>query len=196
MGTCSRSASTAEGRAPFLAKRRRPDGRHDAISPHGRARATKGAGAPHCATPAHCSFRTRAGASLVLIETVARDGGCRTNPRRGRWILPKSGFQNRGGFQNRPSHQSREVRPSRSRHTQPLWRPSPRSRSGSSETALCDSLRPSRESRVRRSRCPLPRRGTQLAVWASCWVMWSMRCRNCLVGEKSTYSASSSASGA
>jgi hypothetical protein len=35
--------SNAAGRAPFLAKRRRPYGRHDAIRPYGRARATKGA---------------------------------------------------------------------------------------------------------------------------------------------------------
>jgi hypothetical protein len=45
------------------------------------------------------------------------DGGCCTNPRRGRWIVSK------GGFRNRPSRPSRDGRPSRGRHTQPLWRP-------------------------------------------------------------------------
>jgi hypothetical protein len=79
-------------------------------------------------------------------RSCALRGGCRTKPRRGRWIVSK------GGFQNRPSHPSREARPSRGRHTQRLWRSSPRSHSSSSETALCDTLRERQECTALRRR--------------------------------------------
>jgi hypothetical protein len=81
----------------------------------------------------------RAGGTSTLSirndrQAVAIHGGCCTNPGRGRWIVSN------GGFRNRPPHPSREPPPSRGRHTPPLWRPSPRSRSSFSETALCDSV--------------------------------------------------------
>jgi hypothetical protein len=64
--------------------------------------------------------------------------GCCTKPWRGRWIVSK------GGLRDRPSPRSREVHPSRPRHSEPLWRPSPRPSSNSSKAAFCNSLSESR----------------------------------------------------
>jgi hypothetical protein len=67
-----------------------------------------------CATLARYRFAHRASVSARVPETPALDGGCCTNPRRGRWIACK------GGLRNRPSHPSSDAGPSRRRRTQPL----------------------------------------------------------------------------
>ena len=67
------------------------------------------------------------------LDKIACRGGCCINPRRARWIVSK------GGLRKRSSHPSRAGGPSRCRPAQPLWRPLPRARSDSSETALCNS---------------------------------------------------------
>jgi hypothetical protein len=61
--------------------------------------------------------------------------GCRTNARRGRWIVSKRGLQ------NRPSCPSRAAGPSRGRPARRLRSALPRARRAFSQTALCDSLR-------------------------------------------------------
>src|SRR5215207_2622145 len=70
----------------------------------------------------------------LLPETAPFRGGCRINPRRGRWIASK------GGFRNRPSRRSRARGPSQGRPARRLWRALPRVHGVSSQTALCDSL--------------------------------------------------------
>jgi hypothetical protein len=82
---------------------------------------------------AECSSPLKAGVSAETASASGKDGGCCTNPRRGRWIVSK------GGFRIRPPHQSREVPPRRGRHSQPRWGPSSRSPTSFSETALCNS---------------------------------------------------------
>jgi hypothetical protein len=56
---------------------------------------------------ADCSRSARNPSGRVcLLETTARDGGCCTNPGRGRWIVSKRGLR------NRPSRPSRAAGPS------------------------------------------------------------------------------------
>jgi hypothetical protein len=86
-----------------------------------------------------CRLPGKAGASRLATRTPAARRGCRTNPQRGRQIVSK------GGYRNRPSHPLREVRRSRRRDAYWLWRPSPRLSSSIFETALCNSLRPTRQ---------------------------------------------------
>jgi hypothetical protein len=67
-------------------------------------------------------------------DTAALDGGCRTKPRRGRWIVSKRGLR------NRPPRPSRAAGPSRGGPARRLWRALPSARSAFSQPALCDSL--------------------------------------------------------
>jgi len=74
-----------------------------------------------------------------LAGTVAMDGGCRTNPRQGRWTASK------GGFRNRPARPSQARGLSERRPPQLLWRALPRACCAVSQTALCNSLRDSQQ---------------------------------------------------
>jgi hypothetical protein len=79
-------------------------------------------------------------ASYMTSSSAFVTHGCRTKPRRGRWIVSKRGLR------NRPPRPSRAAGPSRGGPARRLWRALPPARSAFSQPALCDSLRPNRAS--------------------------------------------------
>jgi hypothetical protein len=104
-----------------------------------RGRARSGA---RCASVAHPDRRfsgksRRRPRAEEALETSGHRRGCRTNPRRARWIASK------GGLQKRPSRPSGAAGPLRGRRARWLWCALPRARCGFCQTVLCDSSVPS-----------------------------------------------------